>query len=86
MLPHPLPDAKVDEVARAILKALIDARTARRSLLAIVLDGPTQKGLEAMGLGYWSAGPGTWSLFKVPVVIGSAPGWHLLFGPEALAA
>lgn len=44
---------------------------------AIILHVATQKSVEQAGLGYWSAGPGTWSLFNLPVVIGPMQGWSL---------
>lgn len=74
------------DVARAIVKALTQAHLVGRAPAAIVLDAATQEGLQTLGLGYWSAGPGTWSLFNVPVLIENVPGWHLLFAPQAEAA
>jgi hypothetical protein len=71
------------DTARAILGALTDAQVAGRSPVAIVLDAATRDGIEAVGLGYWAAGPATWSLFKVPVVIEHVPSWHLQFALEA---
>lgn len=69
--------APASDVARAISEALSAARSAGNTPQVIVLDAATQRSLEQAGLGYWTAGPGTWSLFNVPVVIGDVQGWSL---------
>lgn len=69
--------AHASEIALDILEALTEARTAGRTPQAIVLDDATRESLQALGLGYWSAGPGAWSLFSVPVVTGLVSGWRL---------
>lgn len=74
------------DTARAILRTLIDAHTAGRPPLAIILHASTQESLKVARLRYWSAGPGTWSLFKVPMAVGRALGWRLQFAPEAIVA
>jgi hypothetical protein len=71
------------DTARAILSALIEAHSAGKTPQAIFLDEVTRESLERVGLGYWSAGPATWSLFKVPVVVGPMAGWRLQLAPEA---
>lgn len=65
------------DVARAISEALTEAQSAGKTVVAITLDVATQESLERAGLGYWSAGSGTWSLFNVPVLIGPVQGWSL---------
>lgn len=74
--------AHASEIALDILKALTEARTAGRTPHAIVLDDTTRENFQALGLGYWSAGPGAWSLFSVPVVTGLVSGWRLRLLPE----
>jgi hypothetical protein len=69
--------APASDVARAISEALSEARSAGNTPQAIVLDVATQRSLEQAGLGYWSAGSGTWSLFGARVVIGEVQGWRL---------
>jgi hypothetical protein len=73
--------AHATETARAIVSALIEAQSAGRPPDAIILDEATRKSLQDAGLGYWSAGPATWSLFNVPVEIGPVSGWRLRFPP-----
>ena len=70
------------DTAHAILRALIEAHSAGRRPEAIILDEATQESLQNLGLGYWSAGPATWSLFNVPVVVGPGLGWQLRLPPE----
>ncbi len=70
------------DTARTIVTALVEAHSAGRAPDAIILDETTQEALQRMGLGYWSAGRSTWSLFNVPVVIDLAPGWRLRFSSE----
>ncbi len=65
------------DTANAIQEALTEAYSAGLVPLAIILDDATRQSLERAGLGYWSAGAGTWSLFNVPVVIGDVQGWRL---------
>jgi hypothetical protein len=65
------------DTANAIHEALTEAYSAGLIPHAIILDVATQESLERAGLGYWSAGPSTWSLFNVPVVIGPVQGWSL---------
>jgi hypothetical protein len=72
--------------AQAIGKALIEARSVGRTPHSIVLNVATREGLQDLGLGYWSAGRATWSLFNVPVVIGLQTEWRLELAPEADAA
>jgi hypothetical protein len=74
--------AQASDVAREIFEALNEARSAGKAPCVIVLDATTQQALQDADLGYWSAGPGTWSLFKVPVVIGHVPGWQMQFSSE----
>ncbi len=78
--------ARATDTARAIHEALARARSAGRCPAVIVLDEPTRRGLQRVGLGYWSAGPSTWSLFNVPVVTGLVSGWRLQFPSEPGAA
>jgi hypothetical protein len=82
MLPQPPRPAQDANIARAILRALIEAHSAGTSPVTIVLDETTRDGLQDLGLGYWSAGPNTWSLFNVPVVVGVVPGWRLRVSSE----
>ena len=70
------------ETASAIVRAMIEAHSAGKTPQVIILDEVTQASLEQAGLGYWSAGRGTWSLFKVPVVVGPMAGWRLQLAPE----
>lgn len=74
--------AHASEIALEILKALTEARTAGRTPHAIVLDDTTRESFQALGLGYWSGGTGTWSLFGVPVVTGLVSGWRVRLLPE----
>lgn len=69
--------AQPTDAALAILGALAETHSAGRTPAAIVLDDATRESLQQAGLGYWSAGPATWSLFNVPVVMGEMPGWSL---------
>jgi hypothetical protein len=72
-----------NDTARAILNALLEAHSADKTPQAIILDETTRECLQRAGLGYWSAGPATWSLFNVPVVVGPVAGWRLRVVPEA---
>lgn len=74
--------AQVFNTARAIHEAITDARSAGTAPAAIVLDDVTRDCLRRAGLGYWSAGPATWSLFNVPVVTGLVSGWRLQLPSE----
>lgn len=71
------------DTARAIVRALLDARSAGRAPQVIILDEVTQESFERADLGYWSGGAGTWSLFNVAVMVAPMAGWWLQLAPEA---
>lgn len=74
--------AQALDIARAIHQALSKARSAGAAPAVIVVDDATRDRLQRAGLGYWAAGPATWSLFNVPVVTGLVSGWRLRLASE----
>lgn len=78
--------AQAADTARAIRDALAQARSTGTAPAIIVLDDVTRESLRRAGLGYWSAGRATWSLFNVPVVTGLVSGWRLRFPSDPGAA